>query len=206
MLCLYMATKILSHSNVVENVPSNMCEDEGHQIIVLPAECHKALGLHWDTKKDPLFVSIPTLTANDNPTKRRIASHVAKTFDLFGWFAPCTIVVKVMLQDLWKWKVAWDDPVPDSIAQAWKVWRRELSLITSHPLSRYHLIRCKEVRSLQLLGFSDASDSAYAGVECLHVFYSDTTVSTPLLFWPRQKLLLSMVLLPQGRNLMELNY
>ena len=85
---------------MVENVPSDMHEDEGHQIIAPPAECHKALGLHWNTKKDTLHVSTPTLTANDNSTKRRIASDVAKTFDLLGWFALCTIVVKVMLQDL----------------------------------------------------------------------------------------------------------
>ena len=171
----------MSDSSVVENVPSDMREDEGHQIIAPPAECHKALGLHWDTKKDTLHVSTPTLTANDNPTKRRIASDVAKTFDLLGWFAPCTIVVKVMLQDLRNLKLAWDDQVPDSIAQAWKVWRRELPVITSHPIPRYHLIRGKEVRSLQLHGFSDASDSAYAGVVYLRAFYSDTTVSTSLL-------------------------
>ena len=114
---------------MVENVPSNMCEDEGHQIIASSAECHKALGLHWDTKKDTLHVSTPTLTANDNPTKRRIASDVAKTFNLLRWFA---VVVKVMLQDLWKLKLVWDNPVPDSITQAWKDWRRELLFITSH--------------------------------------------------------------------------
>ena len=39
----------------------------------------------------------------------------------------------------------------------------------------------KKVRSLQLHGFSDASDSAYAGVVYLRAFYSDTTVSTFLL-------------------------
>ena len=181
--CMWLRKWRSRDSSVVENVPSDMHEDEdeGYQIIAPPAECLKALGLHWDTKKGTLHVSTPTLIANDNPTKRRIASDVAKTFDLLGWFAPCTIVVNVMLQDLWKLKLAWDDQVPDSIAQAWKDWRRELPLITSHPIPCHHMIRGKEVRSLQLHGFSDASDSAYAGVMYLRAFYLDTTVSTSLL-------------------------
>ena len=179
--CMWLRKWRSSDTSVVDNVPSNMREDEGHQIIAPPAECHKALGLHWDTKKDTLHVSTPILAAGDKPTKRKIASDVAKTFDLLGWFAPCTIVVKVLLQDLWRLKLAWDDSVPDCIAQTWKKWREELPLITSHPIPRYHLVRGKEIRSLQLHGFSDASDSAYAGVVYLRAVYSDTTVSTSLL-------------------------
>ena len=43
------------------------------------------------------------------------------------------------------------------------------------------MVKGKEVRSLQLHGFSDASDSAYAGVVYLRAVYTDTTVSTILL-------------------------
>ena len=76
--CMWLLKWRSSESSVVENVPSNVHEDEGHQIIAPPAKCHKAHGLHWNTKKDTLHVSTPTLTANDNPTKRRIAPDVAK--------------------------------------------------------------------------------------------------------------------------------
>jgi len=80
----------------------------------------------------------------------------------------------------------------------------ELSLITSHPIPRYHLVRGKEVKSLQLHGFSDASDYAYAEVIYL-VLYIQTRLSLPLCFWPRPKLPLYVVLLNQGMNLMELS-
>ncbi len=86
-----------------------------------------------------------------------------------------------MLQDLWKLKLAWDDPVPDQIAKAWNSWRQELPLITSHSIPRFHFVKGQEVSSLQLHGFSDASDSAYAGVVYLRAVYTDTTVSTSLL-------------------------
>ena len=90
--------------------------------------------------------------------------------------------MKIILQDLRKLKLAWDDPVPDHIAKMWKNWRSELPLITSRPIPRYHLLKGKEVISLQLHGVSDASKSAYAGVIYLRAIYSDTTVSTSLLF------------------------
>ncbi len=179
--CMWLRKWRSNNISVLENVPKDMREDDDHQIISPPAECHKALGLHWDTRKDTLHISTPTLAASDNPTKRKIASDVAKTFDLLGWFAPCTILVKIILQDLWKLKLAWDDPAPDHIARLWKNWRSELPLITSYPIPRCHLVKGKEVISLQLHGFSDASKSAFAGVVYLRALYSDTTVSTSLL-------------------------
>ena len=169
-------------TGLIESIPINMREKEQHQTISPPAECHKTLGLHWDTKKDNFHVSTPRLTAEDHPTKRKIASDVARTFDLMGWFVPSTILVKIMLQILWKLKLAWDEPVPESIARAWKDWRDDLPLVTAHPIPRYHLVRGKEVRSLQLHGFSDASNCAYAGVVYLRASYTDTTISTSLLF------------------------
>ena len=178
--CMWLRKWRSNDTRLIETVPTDMREEEHHQTISPPAECHKALGLHWDTRKDTFHVSTPTLTVEDHPTKRKIASDVARTFDLLGWFALCRILVKVMLQDLWKLKLAWDEPVPESIARAWKDWRDDLPLITAHPIPRYHLVRGKEVRSLQLHGFSDASDSAYAGVVYLRATYTDTTISTAL--------------------------
>ena len=117
--CIWLRKWRSNNTSVLENVPKDMREDD-HQIISPPTECHKALGLHLDTRKDTLHISTPSLTADDNPTKRKIASDVAKTFDFLGWFAPCTILVKIIFQDLWKLKLAWNDPVPDHIAKIWK--------------------------------------------------------------------------------------
>ena len=193
--CMWLHKWRSSDNSVMENVPTDMREDEGHQIIMPPAECHKALGLHWDTKKDMLHVSTPTLAVDDNPMK---TSDLTKTLDLLRWFSPCTIVVKVMLQDLWRLKLALDDPVPGRIAQVWKEWRDELPLITTHPIPRYHLVRGKEVRSLQFHGFIMLGSSTYA-------LSTWTRLSPPLCFWPRRRSFLSAVLLPQERRSTELS-
>ena len=55
-------------------------------------------------------------------TKRALASEVAKTYDVLGWFAPSVVLAKVLLQRLWECGVAWDDPVPFSILEVWTKW------------------------------------------------------------------------------------
>ncbi len=59
--------------------------------------CPKALGLHWNTTTDTLFVATPQ-PITTKPTKRIIASQTAKVFDVLGWFAPITVKAKHLLQ------------------------------------------------------------------------------------------------------------
>ena len=72
------------------------------------------------------------------PTSNSITKHadIAKMYDVFGWFSPSTIKVKILLQKAWE-EVGWDDPVPSSIYDVWFQWRTELPL-----LSVKHIPRC----------------------------------------------------------------
>ena len=167
---------------LMKSIPKDIREEEDTKLFSPPEQCHKALGIHWDNRADTLHVATPTLTPDDRPSKRKIASDVAKTFDLLGWFSPSIVIVKILLQKLWSEKLAWDEPVPEQLAEEWREWRDQLPLITRHAVPRYHLDRGKRVRSLQLHGFSDASDVAYAGVVYLRAVYEDATVSIKLLY------------------------
>ncbi len=66
--------------------------------------------------------------------------------------------------------------MPEQLAQEWELLKNQL-LITEHSIPRYHHTIGKKVRSLQLHGFSDASDVAYAGVVYLRTVYDNTDVS-----------------------------
>ena len=158
-------------------IPEEFRETENFQIIPPPDQCHKALGMHWRTSTDTLHVATPTLEQKEAP---KIASDVARTFDLMGWFSLCTVTLKILLQSLWKLQLGWDDEVPDHIARTWREWRDELPLITAHPIPRYNFDPGKKARSLQLHGFSDASDLVYAGVVYLRAVYEDATASLTL--------------------------
>ena len=89
-------------------------------------------------------------------------------------------MLKILLQSLWKLSIAWDEPVPDETAAKWKTWQLELRCITNHPVPRCYYDTTKEKRSIELLGFSNASNAAYGEVVYVRTLYKDTAVSVSL--------------------------
>ena len=63
----------------------------------------------------------------------------------------------------------WDDPVPDAIRQVWYQWRNELRLLSSHHVPRCYFPKSSKIVSMELHGYSDASQLAYAGVVYLRM-------------------------------------
>ena len=48
-------------------------------------------------------------------TKQSLVSDIAQTFKILVWFAPSTILMKILLQKLWEKKVEWDKEVPQQV-------------------------------------------------------------------------------------------
>ena len=81
---------------------------------------------------------------------------------------------------LWSEKVGWDDPVPKAIVEEWLRWRNQLPLLSSHRVPRCYFPKDSSITSIQLHGFSDASEKAYSGVVYLRMEDSNGTVHTSL--------------------------
>ena len=153
-----------SHSNVLKAIPTAVQETMPTQELVdqHSATYPKALGVTWDSSKDTMFTNI-NLPTTYNTTKRGVISDVARTFDVLGWISPAILPMKLLYRDLWKEKAEWDDEVSPDQASLHKKWREELPLLKDIQLTRYYF--GKEVpSSIQLHGYSDASDKAYAAV------------------------------------------
>lgn len=88
--------------------------------------------------------------------------------------------MKILLQRLWELKLEWDDSVPQVIEDVWSRWRKELPSLTTLPIPRCYQPKDFPVTSIQLHGFSDASEEAYAGVVYLRLESSDGRVHTTL--------------------------
>ena len=88
--------------------------------------------------------------------------------------------MKILLQRLWELKIAWDDPVPEVIEDVWRRWRRELPSLTTLPIPRCYRPKEFTATSVQLHGFSDASEEAYAGVVYLRLESTEGRVHTTL--------------------------
>ena len=113
-------------------------------------------------------------------TKRNIVSDVTKVFDALGLFSPATIRMKILLQRLWEIELDWDDPVPNDVQKVSSQWRMELPSLSTIRIPRCYSPNGSYVTSMQLHGFSDASEEAYAGVVYLRLVDSKGNIHTSL--------------------------
>ncbi|GFX93537.1 uncharacterized protein TNCV_1094771 [Trichonephila clavipes] len=67
-----------------------------------------------------------------------------------------------MLQELWKSKALWDDPIPSSILENWNKFTKESKYLNSISIPRFMAI--DQNSDIILHGFCDASTKAYAAV------------------------------------------
>ena len=129
----------------------------------------KLLGLGWNSHDDKFHVSITKIDSTAN-TKRKVAAEIAKFFDPLGWFSPITVNAKTLLQSLWLLKTDWDDQLPSSVLQQWQSYTADINKAAEKVLNRW-VGYDDETKSLELIGFCDASQKAYSAV----VYYKVTS-------------------------------
>lgn len=117
------------------------------------------LGMKWNIETDSFSYPMLDLRIVAELTRRMMASEIAKAYDPLGWAQPLVILAKILLQDIWKTTVKWDDKVNADLSKKWIEIRRGLLLLPSISVPRWILL--KEPYSIQIHGFSDASAKAY---------------------------------------------
>ena len=100
------------------------------------SEFDSSTGLEWIVTPDCFHLTIVEWPHMDTVTKRALASDIAKTFDVMGWFAPTIISMKILLQQLWEQKLECDKSVPQEIHNSWFRWRSELPSLATKSIPR----------------------------------------------------------------------
>jgi len=164
------------------------------------SESLKALGAHWDTSSDTLLVATPPVPApSTKVTKRAVASVSAAVFDVLGFFAPTTLLPRLMLQQTWRLKLPWDKDLPSDLSLEWHSWIEGLPLIGEHLIPRrYFNVPNDAIRSTQLHGFADASSKAYGAVIYCRVLLTDGSVRTTLVIAKARVLPLKHTSIPRA--------
>ena len=73
--------------------------------------------------------------------------------------------MKILFQQSWEMKVGWDDEEPaESIFKSWLRWYFDLSLLSAKYVPHCYYNRGTFVSTIELHGFSDASERAYSAV------------------------------------------
>ena len=149
----------------VDRAAASMLVLAEKNIDVSPTAIASALGLVWNPVKDvfefqgALELSLPS---NKVETMRSLCSRAAKVFDPLGFLSPFLIIAKMLMQQCWKAKLKWDDPLPQDIKECWDRWIEEITYL--HYIEIPRALCPHEFYDVQLHGFSDASERACAAV------------------------------------------
>ena len=149
---------------VLQSISSELRETPPTQAMPDNSTLPKTLGMEWNPCQDIFRLTTDNTTVSESTTKREIASDVAKTYDVLGWFSPSIIKSKILLQKLWECKINWDETVPLDLIDLWRRWKTELPLLSSVEIRRCYFPISVSKCSVQLHGFSDTSEEAYSAV------------------------------------------
>lgn len=147
-----------NEKEVTSNIDNS---DENELIIIKDDESVKTLGLQWDPNSDSFVFNI-NFNSNSCVTKRQALSEVARIFDPLGWLSPVTIVAKLFIQKLWLLQSAWDEVLSKELNKEWSEFTKHLPELQQIEVPRW--IGTTGNSQIELHGFADASEKAYAAV------------------------------------------
>ncbi|XP_068237173.1 uncharacterized protein [Palaemon carinicauda] len=138
-----------------------------------------ALSIHWDMSSDEFTFKI---NLKEKPrTRRGVLSVVASLYDPLGFVAPFTLKGKMLLQDLCRRNLPWDEDMNNDEANRWSRWTSQLQCLGDFKIRR-SLVPPDfgEVSSYQLHHFADASQTGYGVVTCLRTVSKNNQVNSTL--------------------------
>ncbi|XP_052871162.1 uncharacterized protein LOC128276742, partial [Anopheles cruzii] len=157
-----------NEAEVLRHVPQ---EHREAPVKIGDREAVRMLGLSWCPTDDTfqLVIHEDVLQFAEQLTKRNLIAKISKLYDPVGILQPVTITAKVMMQDLWREDLAWDDYVSPATIQQWNEFTSQLPLLRKLHLPR--MAAPSAPTTLRVDGFCDASVKAYGCV--VYVTFED---------------------------------
>ncbi|XP_062533635.1 uncharacterized protein LOC134202633 [Armigeres subalbatus] len=132
----------------------------------------KVLGMWWNTSTDCFTFKVsprydPELMSGQRrPTKREVLRTLMMIFDPLGLIGHFLMFLKVVLQEIWRTAIGWDDPIEERQFEMWMQWLKFLPEV-----AKVEILRCyrtttsiKASTEVQLHIFTDASEKGFAAV------------------------------------------
>ena len=167
----FRLTKWLSNrKEVLSNIKEEDVSEAAWNLDEMTEPCQRVLGVRWDYITDNFEFKVQL--KEKPPARRGILSVIASLFDPLGLVAPVTLPAKMLLQELCRRGLGWDEVIKEEDAASWIKWLQDLNLLSSLKVQRCFIPPgCKfEDLTVELHTFCDASSKAYATVSYLKFF------------------------------------
>ena len=96
---------------VLQSIPPDLRANPLQNLDLDHLPLERALGVYWDAKSDTF--KFKAVQGGKPSTKRGILSFVSSLFDPLGFLSPFVFSVKILLQELWRDKLPWDQEIPE---------------------------------------------------------------------------------------------
>lgn len=146
-----------NHPELLRDIPGHVTDNA---IMELDKDgTAKTLGVKWNHSKDAFQYSIQ-IARPVSCTKRLMLSSIAQIFDPLGLLAPVILTAKLLIQELWKLQMEWDESLPSDIFTKWLNYVADIQYLNEFGVQR-QVIGEEPGAEIQLHGFCDASERAY---------------------------------------------
>ncbi|XP_055590943.1 uncharacterized protein LOC129743023 [Uranotaenia lowii] len=142
----------------------------------------KVLGMWWCTKTDCFTYKInwdrlgrELLEGNRCPTKREVLRTLMTIYDPLGLIAHFLMFLKVLLQEIWRTRVGWDENIDDKCFEKWRKWLHLLPNVENVSIPRCYRMSSSidHHTEIQLHTFVDASENGTAAAVYLRFVEGD---------------------------------
>lgn len=138
----------------------------------------RTLGLIWNPLEDYFTFCVQTINEEISTTKRKVLSDIGRLFDPLGFLGPIITAAKLVMQDIWRVGLNWDDELPEEIQQKWIQFRRQLPVVNE--MRKPRCVIPGDAIRIELHGYSDASKRAYGAVVYARCIAADGSISVKL--------------------------
>jgi len=114
------------------------------------------------------------------PTKREVLQVLMSIFDPLGFLSCYTTGLKMLLQEIWRTGIGWDDILPGPQLSFWTKWKDLLPQTTTIQVPRHYSLLLCMADFVELHTFVDASTYGYAAV-CYFRIGKGDDITVPLI-------------------------
>ncbi|XP_045506279.1 uncharacterized protein LOC123702546 [Colias croceus] len=156
-----------NRDTVIQHTPCDLRTQATASLVATNHDMNKTLGMVWIPREDRLSFNTCLARIHTDvkerrrpPSKREALGTVMSIFDPLGLISYYTITAKIILQNLWRLKLDWDEPIPAEDYANFDDWLKRLNDITKLRIPRWYG-NTGGVK-VELHVFCDASEQAYA--------------------------------------------